>query len=270
MDDTPLRRGTGHEYPSVDDGYTTTGKLHSPHPHSDFEQPGSTFSADPGTVGAHQSSGSSASMRVAVKELLETAIYILLVFMIVRSMVQNFKIEGSSMEPNLHSGEYILVNKLAYFHFDRNAPLRWLPGQGDIESAPFYLLGQPERGDIIVFEYPRNVDDHYIKRVIGMPGETVEIREGQVYINGELLDEEYLQGASTFCNAGSMCSQGPVVVPPDSLFVMGDNRRNSSDSREWDTLPMHRVIGQAWVLYYPVDDWRVIQHETYAADEQRE
>lgn len=207
------------------------------------------------------------SVRSVVKEMLETAIFILLIFFIVRGMVQNFKIEGSSMEPSLHSGQYILVNKLVYFHFDVNAPMRLLPGNDDLPPRVVYPFHQPQRGDVIVFEYPNDVRKDYIKRVIGLPGETVEVRDGNVYINGKQLDEPYLQGAATTCSTGAMCSQSPVVVPQDSVFVMGDNRANSSDSREWDALPLDRVIGQAWILYYPISDWGVVPTRTYAIDQ---
>jgi signal peptidase I len=105
--------------------------------------------------------------------------------------------------------------------------------------------------------------------VIGLPGETVEIRDGQVYIDGQLLDEPYLQGTSTFCSPGTTCSREPVVVPSDGIFVMGDNRANSSDSREWEALALDRVIGQAWFLYFPVDDWGFVPTPSYAADEQQ-
>jgi signal peptidase I len=210
---------------------------------------------------------SPSTIRTAVKELLETAVYILLVFMIVRSVVQNFKIEGSSMEPSLESGQYILVNKLVYFNFDLNAPLRWLPGQEELPERYVYPLQMPQRGDVVVFEYPLDPNKDFIKRVIGLPGETVEIREGRVYVNGQQLEEPYLDGRSTTCAPSDECSHGPVVVPPNRVFVMGDNRANSSDSRQWDTLPLDRVIGQAWVLYYPVDDWGIIPHPSYAADE---
>lgn len=215
---------------------------------------------------------SSTTMRSAVRELLETAIYILLVFVIVRSLVQNFKIEGSSMEPSLQHGHYILVNKLVYFNFDLHAPLRWLPGQEDLESQFVYPLGQPQRGDVVVFGYPPRgeVRKDYIKRVIGLPGETVEIREGYVYINGELLDEPYLEGRLTHCSSTRPCSRGPVVVPPDTVFVMGDNREHSSDSREWDALPLERIIGQAWVVYFPIEEWQVIAHPSYAAEDDPE
>jgi signal peptidase I len=199
-------------------------------------------------------------VRGVVRELFETAIFILLVFFIVRGMVQNFKIEGSSMDPTLHTGQYILVNKLVYFHFDLNAPLRLLPGQESLPQRVIYPFHQPRRGDIVVFEYPRDLSKDYIKRVIALPGETIEIRDGQIFINGEQLDEPYLQGAPTYCVSGYPCHQGPVIVPEGSIFVMGDNRANSSDSREWNALPFDRVVGQAWLIYYPVADWGLVPH----------
>jgi signal peptidase I len=205
-------------------------------------------------------------VRGVVRELLETAIFILLVFFIVRGIVQNFKIEGSSMEPTMHNSQFILVNKLVYFHFDLNAPLRLLPGQENIPQRIVYPFHQPQRGDIIVFEYPRDVSKDYIKRVIALPGETIEFRDQQVYVNGELLDEPYLEGAPSYCYSGEPCNGQPYVIPPGTVFVMGDNRTNSSDSRDWGALPFDRVIGQAWVIYYPFTDWGVVEHFTYAAD----
>lgn len=206
------------------------------------------------------------TLRTAVKEVLEMLLYIVLITVVVRSAVENFKIEGSSMEPTLHSGQYIVVNKIVYFHFDLNAPLRLLPGYETLPQRVIYPFRMPERGDVVVFEYPRNLEEDYIKRVIGLPGETIEIRDGQVFVNGHRLDEDYLGGASTFCSGSNRCNYDAIVVPPGELFVMGDNRANSSDSREWDTLSLHRVIGQAWVLYYPFEDWGVIPSESYAAD----
>jgi signal peptidase I len=206
-------------------------------------------------------------VRGMVRELVETALFILLVFFIVRGIVQNFKIEGSSMEPTLHTGQYILVNKLVYFHFDLNAPLRLFPGQEELPQRIIYPFHQPRRGDIVVFEYPRDVSKDYIKRVIGLPGDSVEIRDGQVYVNGELLDQPYLEGAATYCIAGYPCHEGAVQVPEGQIFVMGDNRANSSDSREWNALPLDRVVGQAWVIYYPVSDWGLVPHYDYDAPE---
>lgn len=203
------------------------------------------------------------SVRGVVKELLETAIFILLVFLIVRGIVQNFKIEGQSMAPNFRTNQYILVNKIVYFHFDMNAPLRLLPGKW--EPKIIYPIHMPHRGDVVVFEYPRDFSKDYIKRVIGLPGETVEIRDGGVYINGTLLDELYLEGTPTNCRPEDACSHGPVQVPPGSVFVLGDNRPNSSDSREWDMLPLDRIIGRAWLSYWPIDSWGVIPSPVYAS-----
>jgi len=206
------------------------------------------------------------TMRGVVKELLETAIFILLVFLIVRGVVQNFKIEGQSMERNLHSGQYILVNKIVYFHFDMNAPLRVLPGNGNLTPKIVYPFHMPHRGDVLVFEYPRDVSKDYIKRVIGLPNETVEVRDGKVYVNGTLLDEPYLQAdLQTVCRPEDTCSRSAVKVPPDAVFVMGDNRPNSSDSREWEPLPLDRIIGKAWVSYWPIERWGVIPTPSYAA-----
>lgn len=249
MDDTPLRRRLG-----LDQQVATPVK---PPTETSWDQPETDDDSEPLRTG---------SVRNVVKELLETAIFILLIFFIVRGIVQNFKIEGSSMEPSLHSGQYVLVNKLIYFHFDINAPQRLLPGNDDLPAQVVYPFRMPERGDVIVLEFPRDVSKDYIKRVIGLPGETVEVRDGVVYINNEPLDEPYLQGMLTNCSPGSACAQGPIVVPPDSIFVMGDNRSNSSDSREWGVLPLQHVIGQAWLLYYPVQDWGIIDHPSYAAD----
>lgn len=207
------------------------------------------------------------TVRSAVRELLETVIYIVLVFVIVRSMVQNFKIEGSSMEPSLHNGQYILVNKLVYFNFDLSAPLRVLPGSDDVSPRLVYPLGLPRRGDIVVFRFPGDITKDYIKRVIGLPGETITIRDGEVYVDDQLLNEAYLEGQQTHCNPNNTCAEGtPIDVPPGTLFVMGDNRDNSSDSREWNALPLEYLIGQAWILYYPVDDLGTIPHPSYASD----
>ncbi len=241
MDETPLRRRLGLDRPSIAD-----------YPVETVDTPAVAPYPTP-------------AVRSIVREMLETAIFILLVFLIVRGTIQNFKIEGQSMEPNLHSGQYILVNKLIFFHFDLNAPLRLLPGNADLPPRVVYPFRMPRRGDVVVFEYPRDMSKDYIKRVIALPGETVEIREGRVYINGILLDEPYLQGITTTCRFDDLCARGPVVVDPGTVFVMGDNRANSSDSREWDDLPLDRIIGQAWISYWPREHWGAIPSPTYAA-----
>jgi signal peptidase I len=248
MDETPLRRRLGLDQSSqaVIDEQTSAGWEPAPE-EQDHER-------------------ISSSVRGVVKELLETAIFILLVFLIVRGVIQNFKIEGQSMEPSLHTGQYILVNKIVYFHFDMNAPLRLLPGNADLPARVVYPFHMPRRGEVVVFEYPRDLSKDYIKRVIGLPGDTVTVKDGQVFVNNVLLDEAYLQGVQTLCRGDDACNQGqPVTVPPGTVFVMGDNRGNSSDSREWGALPFDGIIGKAWVSYWPREHWGVIPTPTYAA-----
>ena len=142
------------------------------------------------------------------------------------------------MLPRLHDGERIFVNKLIYYD-----EYRWAP--------------KIERGDIVVFWYPNDPSKSYIKRVIGLPGEIVEVREGSVYINGAILEEKYLDPSE---NASS-ASQAPVHVNLNYYFVMGDNRDNSSDSRSWGLVPKKYIYGKALLRYWPPSAASVIHHE---------
>lgn len=154
------------------------------------------------------------------RELLETLLLTLLIFWVVNTFTGRFRIEGQSMLPTLHESEYVLINKMAYY-FD-----------------------EPERGDIIVLHYPRDRSRDFIKRVIGLPGDTIELGDNRVVVNGVALDEPYIQAPAS--NSGSW------TVPPGNYFVMGDNRNNSSDSRNWSFLPQSDIVGRAWVIYWPV------------------
>ena len=194
------------------------------------------------------------TFRDMLRDVLETLLFTLLIFFLVRSVVQNFRVDGSSMEPTLHTGQYIMVNRLIYAHIDLNIFSRWLPGGENKEPRLAYLFHLPRRGDIIVFEYPRDTSRDFIKRVIGLPGETVEIRDHQVYINGVPLEEPYLSDVAR----RQMSHMAPVKVPPNAVFVMGDNRGNSSDSRNWGPLPLDRIVGKAWFTYWPADRWGLI------------
>jgi signal peptidase I len=213
------------------------------------------------------------SIGAAVREVVETILFILLIFLILRGVIQTFRIDGQSMEPNLHSQQYILVNKIIYFHFDANAPLRLLPGQADLPPNIIYPFRMPQRGDIVVLEAPTGASTYqpmdYIKRVIALPGEVIQIKDGLVYVNGEPLPESAEQGGYldelTDCNNGRLCE--PYVVPEGHVVVLGDNRDNSQDSRTWATqpaLPLDRIIGKAWLSYWPREYWAVISSPTYA------
>jgi signal peptidase I len=213
------------------------------------------------------------SVSTTARELIETVLFILLVFFILRGVVQNFRVDGQSMEPNFHTNQYILVNKIIYFHFDANAPLRLLPGQGDLEPRVIYPFRMPQRGDVVVLEAPTSDANgsqiDYIKRVIALPGETVQVRDGRVYINNQPLPESTQDGGylneRTECLGGPLCE--PYTVPPGSVVVMGDHRSNSQDSRSWGAepaLPLDRIVGKAWVSYWPQDYWGVVPTLTYA------
>ena len=166
-----------------------------------------------------------------LRELIETVVLSLVIFLLIRQVVQNYRIESHSMEPNFYEGQFILVNKLAY------------------------KFGAPQRGDVIVFHNPNNPDEDYIKRVIGLPGDTVEIAGQSVVINGEVMAEPYdmnmLRPDTYF---------GPLVVSPDHLFVMGDNRPNSKDSRSFGQLSSDLIVGKAWVRVWPITEFGSVEH----------
>jgi signal peptidase I len=199
-----------------------------------------------------------------VREVIETLLLALLIFVAVRAVVLNFRVDGHSMDNSLDNNEMLLVNRNAYFSFDTDKWFGWIPGVDSEDGDLAYPFGTPERGDIVVLTPPDqvNTDKPYIKRVIGIPGDTIEIHDEGVYINGTRLDEPYIDGRPTNCDLDDeVC--GPLEVPEDSVFVMGDNRTNSSDSRVFGLVPIDNIIGKAWVTYWPVDDIGVVPHNDY-------
>ena len=158
--------------------------------------------------------------------------------LVVVFIVQPVKVEGTSMLPRLHDGERIFVNKLIYYD-----EYRWAP--------------KVDRGDIVVFWFPDDPSKSYIKRVVGLPGDTIEMREGTVRVNGSQIDERYLDPRFNV----SSKSQAPVYVRPNYYFVMGDNRDNSSDSRSWGLVPKKYIYGKALFRYWPLSVASVIHHE---------
>jgi signal peptidase I len=153
-------------------------------------------------------------------------------------IVQPVKVEGTSMLPRLHDGERIFVNKLIYYD-----EYSWAP--------------KVDRGDIVVFWFPDDPSKSYIKRVVGLPGDTIEMRDGTVRVNGSEVSEKYLDPRLNV----SPRTQPPVYVRPNYYFVMGDNRDNSSDSRSWGLVPKKYVYGKALFRYWPLGSAAVIPHE---------
>lgn len=178
---------------------------------------------------AEQSDEEPAGFKSLLRETLETVILAVLIFLVIRTLVQNYRIEGQSMEPNFQHGQYLLVNKLAY------------------------RLGDYSRGDVIVFHYPNNPSQDYIKRVIGLPGDTIEFRDGVLMVNGLNVAEPYDQVPI----ARDIQAQ---TVAPGFLYVLGDNRPASSDTRTWGQLSQEFVIGKAWFAIWPVTDAGPVAH----------
>jgi signal peptidase I len=183
-----------------------------------------------------------------LREYFESIVIAVILALFIRTfVVQAFKIPTGSMENNLLIGDHLLVNKFVFG-----------PTESRLERA-LLPVGQVKRGDVIVFKYPEEPDRDFIKRVIGLPGETLELREKKVYINGTPLDEPYvhfLQPPSAESALHETTSYdvreryGPVTVPADHYFVMGDNRDNSQDSRYWGFLPRDYIKGKALVIYW--------------------
>lgn len=171
-------------------------------------------------------------------------IAVLLALFIRTFVVQAFKIPSGSMLPTLLIGDHLLVNKFIY-------GIR-MPFSGKL-LIPFE---KPQRGDVVVFRFPKDKSVDYIKRVIGTPGDTVEVREKKVYINGEPISDPYAH-ISTPSVLNSSASPrdnfGPVLVPDDRIFVMGDNRDNSYDSRFWGFVDQKDILGKAFILYWSWD-----------------
>lgn len=179
-------------------------------------------------------------MKNVLKEILSISIYLLLVFcaayLIVTYVGQRTQVSGSSMETTLSDGDHLIVDKISYRFAD------------------------PERFDIIVFPFQYDTDTYYIKRIIGMPGETVQIDEsGTIYIDGEVLDESY--GREVIQSPGRAVD--PIQLGEDEYFVMGDNRNNSSDSRDPSVGNIHRrdIIGRAFIRIWPASKFGILKHQ---------
>ena len=186
-------------------------------------------------------------MREFIRELIETVLLSLAVFLALHLSVQNFRVEGSSMVPTLTEGQYIVANKIIYSRVSIDTLAGFLPfiqssGGGD----SLYTFHPPGHGEIIIFNFPPDQSRDLVKRVIGIPGDTIEIRSGQVIRNGEPIDEPYVVNRDRR-------TYDPVEVPENSYYVLGDNRRASSDSRDWGFLADEHVVGRAWMSYWPTD-----------------
>lgn len=201
----------------------------------------------------------------AVREIIETALLAILIFVAVRAVVLNFKVDGSSMMPTLENGEMILVNRNAYRELDLADFVDWLPGISEQNWFTIVDWGTPTRGDVVVFTPPEPGDQKpYIKRVIGLPGDHVQITvDNQVLVNGVALDEPYIGDYRNDCEVVRNFEYCDVVVEEGHFFMMGDHRNNSQDSRYFSVVSEDRIIGKAWLVYWPMDNFGMIDHPDY-------
>ena len=177
-------------------------------------------------------------------EALETLLLGLGAFLVLQASVQNFRVQGQSMDPTLANQQHLLVSKLAYAVVPFQTALA--ATVGDSGSDVGFVFNPPQRGDIVVFHIADREGADLVKRVVGLPGEAVELRDGRVFIDGTLLPEPYLTGFDD-------SNEAPLSVPEGHYYVLGDNRGVSYDSRFMGPIPMERIIGKAWVSYWPLD-----------------
>jgi signal peptidase I len=171
------------------------------------------------------------SIRRFLIDLVETLVLATIIFVGIRVLVRNFWIEGSSMEPNLHHGQYLFVTKYNYW------------------------FNSPQRGDVIVFSSPLIPGRDLIKRVVGLPGEHVVIKDAQVFIDGVVLDEPYARPITY--------SGGSWTLGQDQVFVLGDNRSLSQDSHNWGSLETKAIVGKAWLCYWPPSWWGLVPRHRF-------
>lgn len=163
-----------------------------------------------------------------VLDIVETLILAVVLFLGINAISARVRVDGTSMIPTLENGEFVLVSKMSYRFSD------------------------VDRGDIIVFHFPRNPEEELVKRVIGLPGDHVSVQAGTVYVNGQLLNEPYITSPPAY--------SGEWDVLDGQLFVLGDNRNNSNDSKDWGLLPFDQIVGKAVLIYWPPPLWKVLEH----------
>ncbi|MBL8102017.1 MAG: signal peptidase I [Anaerolineales bacterium] len=167
-------------------------------------------------------------------DIVETLFLAVILFVGINAISARVRVDGFSMRPTLEDGEFVLVNKMSY------------------------RFSEVSRGDIIVFHFPLNPEEDLVKRVIGLPGDHVLVQNNQVFVNGQLLNEPYISQPPLY--------YGEWMVTDGKLFVLGDNRNNSNDSKDWGLLPREKVVGKAILIYWPPPMWDVLEHtEVFAA-----
>ncbi len=175
---------------------------------------------------------SRSSVRTFFIELLQVIFLAAILYFAIDAVIARVRVENISMEPTLMPGEFLLVNRLAY------------------------RIGPIQRGDVVIFHYPLNPKEDFIKRAIGLPGDTVRVENGQVFVNDIQLEEPYIAAPPDY--------SGSWTVPEKAIFVLGDNRNRSLDSHAWGFVPFDLILGKALVVYWPFDEAKTITHPDLA------
>jgi len=167
------------------------------------------------------------------------------VFMLLQTTVRNFKVDGSSMDPTLEHGQYLLVNRLLYLRIDSERISKIIPFWQSTDQTSHFAVRAPKRGEVIVFQFPQDPNKDFVKRVVGLPGEVIEMRDGRVYVDGVVLEEPYL-------TAKDNSNKSEYQLKDGEYYVLGDNRSHSNDSRSWGPVPEANLRGKVWMVYWPL------------------
>lgn len=182
----------------------------------------------------HSQRPSLISRNVLWRDVIEIVLLIVTIYTLVNLATARAIVEGASMQPNFATGQLVIVNRFSYY------------------------FSAPQRGDVVVLHDPQDPSQDFIKRVVGLPGELVEIRQGRVYANGTLLEESYI---ARFCTSGC---DGTWILDDEQYFVLGDNRPNSHDSHSFGPIDRKLIVGRAWIRYWPPPEMGAIPHQDYA------
>ncbi len=185
------------------------------------------------------------------RDIIEAIVLAAVVFLLLQTTVRNFKVDGRSMDPTLEHGQYLLVNRLLYLQIDLQRLSNIVPFWQAQEKSSRFAIRAPKRGEIIVFQFPRDPTQDFVKRVVGLPGEVIEMRDGSVFVDGNHLEEPYLAAKDSTDRVWDRLGEGEYIV-------LGDNRTQSNDSRNWGPVPEANLRGKVWMVYWPVPGIRIL------------